>query len=247
MIYVMSDIHGHERRFNSILKQIKLQPEDTLYILGDVIDRNPHGIRILRRIMKQANIKMLLGNHEYMMLDALYYPHEKEDPSEASQEARFRLWYQNGGWITHCYLKHIRKELRTEVFTYLDKLPVNALVEAAGKKYLLTHAAPVCLFEKYGSKYDDEKEFAVWWRHIDEVPNNGDYVVVFGHTGTHHYQDANPLQIWYGNGIIGIDCGAAYPDGVDPWSGLRGRLACLRLDDMAEFYSEEPREEDLYE
>lgn len=41
MLYVMADIHGHEGRFDSILKQIDLQPEDTLYILGDVIDRSP--------------------------------------------------------------------------------------------------------------------------------------------------------------------------------------------------------------
>ena len=40
MIYVMSDILGHEGRFDSFLKQIDLQPEDTLYVLGDVIDRN---------------------------------------------------------------------------------------------------------------------------------------------------------------------------------------------------------------
>lgn len=31
MIYVMSDIHGHRRRFDSVMKQINLQPEDTLY------------------------------------------------------------------------------------------------------------------------------------------------------------------------------------------------------------------------
>lgn len=41
MIYVMSDIHGQKRRFDSVMKQINLQPEDTLYVLGDVIDRNP--------------------------------------------------------------------------------------------------------------------------------------------------------------------------------------------------------------
>jgi len=29
MIYVMSDIHGHRRRFDSVMKQINLQPEDT--------------------------------------------------------------------------------------------------------------------------------------------------------------------------------------------------------------------------
>ena len=34
MIYVMSDIHGQKRRFDSVMKQINLQPDDTLYILG---------------------------------------------------------------------------------------------------------------------------------------------------------------------------------------------------------------------
>ena len=59
MVYVLSDIHGNERRFHSILKQINLQPEDTLYILGDVIDRHPDGIRILRKIMAMPNAKMI--------------------------------------------------------------------------------------------------------------------------------------------------------------------------------------------
>ena len=77
MIYVLSDIHGHEGRFASILKQINLQPEDTLYVLGDVIDRHPGGIRILRKIMAMPNAKMLLGNHEYMMLRALGEPDRK--------------------------------------------------------------------------------------------------------------------------------------------------------------------------
>ena len=71
MIYVLSDIHGNTARFNSIMEQINLQPEDTLYVLGDVVDRYPDGIKILRRIMKMPNAKMLMGNHEYMMLQAI--------------------------------------------------------------------------------------------------------------------------------------------------------------------------------
>ena len=35
MTYVLSDIHGNMENFKSILKQIDLQPDDTLYILGD--------------------------------------------------------------------------------------------------------------------------------------------------------------------------------------------------------------------
>lgn len=51
MIYVMSDIHGNLRRFRSVMEQIQLQPEDTLYVLGDVMDRYPDGVTIMRELM----------------------------------------------------------------------------------------------------------------------------------------------------------------------------------------------------
>lgn len=38
MIYVMSDIHGEYDKFKEVLKQINLQKEDLLYVLGDVVD-----------------------------------------------------------------------------------------------------------------------------------------------------------------------------------------------------------------
>ena len=91
MVYVLSDIHGNECRFNSILKQIDLQPEDTLCVLGDVIDRHPGGIRILRRLMAMPNAKMILGNHEYMMLRALGSPYDDNlDDGRALEH-----WYRN--------------------------------------------------------------------------------------------------------------------------------------------------------
>ena len=91
MTYVLSDIHGNERRFESVLKQICLQPEDTLYVLGDVIDRHPGGIRILRRIMPTPNAQMLLGNHEYMMLRALGCPYDDYADDGRALEHRYRL------------------------------------------------------------------------------------------------------------------------------------------------------------
>ena len=107
MTYVMSDIHGNAARFYSVMRQIELQPEDTLYVLGDVIDRYPDGIRLLRLLMRMPNVKLLLGNHEYMMLNALDRPGQT-----ASDELRaLRLWYRNGGDVTHAYLKHIRRSI----------------------------------------------------------------------------------------------------------------------------------------
>ena len=113
----MSDIHGNKERFESVMAQISLQPEDILYVLGDVVDRYPDGLRILRKLMAMPNVRMLLGNHEYMMLDALYY--NEDYPADwRGQNKYFRLWYSNGGDVTHSYIKHIRKSLRLEIFKY---------------------------------------------------------------------------------------------------------------------------------
>ena len=119
MTYVLSDIHGNLRRFESIMKQINLQPDDTLYILGDVVDRYPHGVKILRQIMKMPNVKMLIGNHEYMMLKAIGHCKDAADEKENTNWRERRLWYRNGGMITHEYLKHIKKEYRADVFRFI--------------------------------------------------------------------------------------------------------------------------------
>ena len=49
--YVLSDIHGEADRFHTMLEEIRLSKDGTLYILDDVIDRGPAGISLLREIM----------------------------------------------------------------------------------------------------------------------------------------------------------------------------------------------------
>ena len=230
MIYVMADIHGNERRFRSVLDQIGLTPEDTLYILGDVVDRHPHGIKLLREIMAMDNVKMLLGNHEYMMLRALGYPYD----SYADDGNAMDHWYRNGGEVTHYGWDRLDEAARTEVRKYLQNLPLCFDVEVAGKAYKLVHGAPVEM-RFFEPSYKTIAHFAVWKRlgGFDQCPKGE--ILVFGHTPTQYYQDNVPLSVWFGPGMIGIDCGSGYPEG-----GI-GRLACIRLDDGKVFYSEEVR------
>ena len=132
-----------------VMKQINLQPEDTLYVLGDVVDRHPHGGRILRQLMKMPNVQLLLGNHEYMMLDALDRPFNEKDWHQEDEHRRYLYqWYRNGGDVTHAYLKHIKKELRREIFDYLRKLPVNITIEVNGIKYKLVQKTLKIRFKK---------------------------------------------------------------------------------------------------
>ena len=223
MIYVMSDIHGNTERFDSVMKQISLGRNDRLYILGDVVDRFPGGITLLRRIMKMPNVCMLLGNHELMMLKAA-------DVDKIEKDGRFmRHWYRNGGEVTYHHLCHLRRSMRREIFDYVLSLPLNLDVEVNGRRYKLVHASPVENYPFAHKEYASLKEFAVWerWQPQDPVPEG--CTMIFGHTCTKSFQEGYPYSIWKGERAIGIDCGCGYES---------GRLACLRLDDMKEFYSD---------
>ena len=230
MTYVLSDIHGNEGRFRSILEQIDLQSTDVLYVLGDVVDRHPGGVRILRQLMAMPNARLLLGNHEYMMLRALGHPYDDNfDDGGATAH-----WYRNGGGVTHAKWKLLRKSLRTQILEYLRALPLHYDIEVNGTAYRLVHAAPAERFDAEGGRYRNPVHYAVWKRLTPEDALPGGYTLIFGHTPTCHFRDTVPMEVWYGDGRIGIDCGCGWPEG-DP----RGRLCCLRLEDGKVFYSGE--------
>ena len=186
-----------------------------------MIDRGPDGLRILRDTMKSENITLLLGNHEYMMLEALSNP----DDAEAMW-----IWYRNGSKVTHEHFKHCTHAYRAEVLEYIRTLPVETEVSVNGTEYVLVHGAPMSTFSA-SSRSRTAQEHAVWTRLGRNAPLIEGKMVIFGHTPTHHYLPDFPMRIWYDRDKIGIDCGCAW--------GADGRLGCLRLDDMQEFYSEE--------
>ena len=115
MTYVMSDLHGELDRYNAMLELIQFSADDTLYVLGDVIDRNAHGIEILRDIMRRTNVHLILGNHEQMMLDSFWSPNE--------YDAR-RLWKQNGGGNTYRTMVYrTSTEERLRILRFIQELP----------------------------------------------------------------------------------------------------------------------------
>ena len=227
MTYVLSDIHGHRQYFSEILTQIDLKADDTLYILGDVIDRGLYGIAILKWIMAQKNVKMLKGNHEVMMLAALRG--KPYDPQVYYGGREWEVWMRNSGDVTLDAFSRCEVREQEQILQFLQSLPLEYDVEVGGKPYKLVHAAPKDLYVNYRDFYSDEDHFAVWARIDITVPHNLPYTYIFGHTPTAHYTNDFPMWILHKRDRIGIDCGAAMGD--------RGRVACLRLDDMQEFYS----------
>lgn len=56
MIYAMSDIHGYYDKYQTMLGVIKFTADDTLYVLGDVLDRGPDGFKILWDMAQRPNV-----------------------------------------------------------------------------------------------------------------------------------------------------------------------------------------------
>ena len=213
MHYCIADTHAEYSRFLAILKRINFSDDDEMYILGDVIDRGPEGVRMLLDIMSRPNIHMILGNHESMCLAAI---------GPNNQIGAMQLWEQNGGRITRSDLLGKFKSRKKEILDFMAELPDFIDLEIAdGKKFHLVHGCPAA------NKHD-----RIWGRpNPDAERPFDDATVIVGHTPTVFLNgdDGQPLRIWHGNGIIDIDCGCGSE------SKLR-RLACLRLEDLAEFY-----------
>ena len=232
--YVVSDIHGEYDKFMDILSQIKLKDNDTLYILGDVVDRGPHPIKVIQKLMEMHNAICIAGNHEVMALECLdLLCRDIDDISIESldKEAVGKLtdWLYNGGKTTIDGFKALPTEKRLDVIDFMKDFEVYEEVEAGGKDFLLVHAGlggfvPGKDIEEYS--LDD----LIWHRAEYDICYFEDKYVVTGHTPTQNIPgNKHPGYIFKQNNHIAIDCGACFPG---------GRLACIRLDDLAEFYAE---------
>ena len=215
--YVLSDLHGQYDKFMDMLKLIKFNDNDKMYILGDIFDRGPDPLKILDYIIYRKNIDFIPGNHEYMFLE-FYNTYDA------------RLWSYNGGRTTMTQLMKRGEDYLKALYDYLTKLPLVKVHD----KFILTHAG--LYLPKNQNQYTLQEilslqnaEFNLWSRsNINNERQYKDYTVICGHTPTLYVDpDQYQMSIVRRKGTIYIDCGATFSD---------GRLACLRLEDNKEFY-----------
>ena len=233
MKYVVSDIHGRLDRLKKLVELISLKDEDTLYVLGDMVDRGEESIEVIQYVMDKKNIKALMGNHDRMMLKALRDMDEDE----------IRRWNKNANNITIEGFNKLSDEEKSEVLDFLDSLKYYKIID---KKYLLVHAGIDMskLKEDMNIKSFEEamssQEHQLVWVREDFFANKGfdNYTVIFGHNPRPYLDEKLekkpqiPYKIWFDekyNDKICIDTANCYEE---------GRMSCLRLDDMAEFYVE---------
>jgi len=232
--YVTSDIHGEYDLFIRLLEKIQLKDKDTLYVLGDVVDRGPHPIKILLKLMEMPNVLCLVGNHELMAIECLeFLMQEITDTALDSLDEKMLdnlvTWQYSGSRTTIEEFRQLNRMTQAEIIEYIKDFLIYEELKVSDKDYLLVHGG---LGNFYPGKDIEEyslKEL-VWDRAEYYITYFGEKYVITGHTPTQDIPgNPNPGYIFKGNNHIALDCGCNRPD---------GRLAAICLDTMGEYYVE---------
>lgn len=258
--YVFSDVHGHAAPLERAIKRTNPTEDDAYYCLGDMIDRGPDPIGVIRLVRSLPNARVVMGNHEDLMMACMSNP---DDSVNALN------WGMNGGIVTSEALAQLTEEEADEIVEWVSGLPAYDHVRVGERDYLLVHAginagrvgkgpwdSAEKLDELLASQSAEDLMWireAFWGSHTGLIDADGrGPIVVAGHTPTPYLEliapglkartcddEGLPTMAKVGadattGGVCDrwdIDAGAA--GGAD-----FGRVLVLRLDDGEEFYEE---------
>ncbi len=214
MRYIISDIHGCYEQYQKLLEKINFTKEDVLYVLGDVVDRGPEPIRVLRDMMNRPNVIFILGNHDFIMYSIMkkmsveiteenYSGHLTEDDMLA-----YHLWIQDGGLVTAEQFGKLHYDEKMDILDYIAEASLFEIIDNGGKEYRLVHAglanfAADKRLEEY-DLYELLEERADYTRRY--YPDKNIFLVT-GHTPTVFIDDWGKTEVYRKNGHIAMDCG----------------------------------------
>ncbi len=228
MTYVVSDLHGSMERYNALLSEIGFSDKDVLYVIGDIVDYGEDPMGILCDMSMRANVLPVVGEHDYKAARMLhlYDKFSKEggepDPAFVSE---MNEWVENGGVTTLAGFRELDDDMKEGVLDYLADMALYEEVTVKDETYLLVHAG-IRDFSP-GMNLDECSPDVFISEPLDlEREYFEDRQIIVGHVPVSEIPDADAGMIYYGNGSIAIDCGAAFG----------GKLACLCLDNGKEYY-----------
>ncbi len=263
--YVFSDVHGHHRTLERLLERVQPSSEDEVWVLGDMVDRGPDPVGVIRTCRAIPNVHVILGNHEDMMLEFFHRPYDRVMSFQ---------WGFNGGHTTQKGLSKLSESELIDTINWVENLPLGDHVEVGDRSYILVHAGLNPLTFSSRSRWTDitmdnllhyqNREDLLWirdefwgWPHLFVDEDGKGPIVIAGHTPVPYVEDILNL----GDTEVTADQGPRNENGecqimhlgackatggiADRWAidcgaagghDFRGRIGMVRLDDGEEFY-----------
>ena len=203
MIAVIGDIHGCYNTLKELYSQLKTKyPDIEVYSIGDLVDRGNFSCETIHFCISN-NIKVCLGNHDFMFLQYFREPYS----------LMARSWVFNGHIPTLNSYKN-NPELLEPHLDYVEKLKLFYNTKDA----FVCHAGISRVYKKFFSQYkldgthdlfiekllapDLEKDHSIIWVR-DNLINIGKLQIV-GHTRRFETLYEKNINVYY------IDTGCAY-------------------------------------
>ena len=240
MTYAMADIHGCYDMYMKMLEKINFSDSDTLYVVGDVLDRGAQPLEVLRDMSMRANVIPIMGNHEFVAHHLLSRILVQEITEENINEllgsetdvAAFlqdiEAWTNDGGGVTMQAFAKLPRDESAFLLEYLEEFALYERVIVAGRKFILTHAGLPS-----GATWNNLPSFTARSFITAKTDYSRQYFddifLVTGHRPTLTIDEAYRKKIYRKNNHIAIDTGAVF-------STRSGVLACICLDTFEEFY-----------
>jgi serine/threonine protein phosphatase 1 len=234
----MSDIHGCYDLYMKMLEKIEFTDDDTLYILGDVVDRGPKPMEVLLDMSMRANVILIFGNHDYiaykilkqLLLELTEENIKKHFGSDLENFYRDLVEWENiGGSPTIKGFGQLKLNERESIIEYLSEFNNNLYetLTVNDRKYILAHIGLPDKMTKDNLNDFDAVDFLGPDINIDYKREYfSDIFLVTGHIPTVVIDEIYESRIYRKHNHIAIDTGAVF--------GYA--LCCLCLDTDEEFY-----------
>jgi len=182
-VWVIGDIHGYNKTFDALIKKLNINEKDIILCLGDLIDKGPGSLEVLKTVSKSNQIFSIRGNHEEMMRLSISPKHGR----------MMKSWLKYGGQIT---LESFSKEETNQIeearkwLSFIENLPTEIVLN----KFRIVHAG----YEDSGSLEDQNNQQKIWGRTIFQVKkilDNGRQIIV-GHSPVQTLNRLGKDDIW---------------------------------------------------
>ncbi|MBE5738951.1 MAG: serine/threonine protein phosphatase [Clostridiales bacterium] len=222
--YFISDIHGEYELFIELLKEINFNKNDTLYILGDIIDKGKDSIKLLKFIIENKNMIAILGNHEATFLQ--YVREIALTPSQLEDEEIIRE--------INTYFPSNNEEITAKEISYLSNLPYYIETE----DFICVHAGLEVVNNKVLPLEQQNTNYLIYDRNFIQTKGISlDKPILLGHTPCVYTNNTGKFiktlkrnhnrNNFSSYSRIRLDTGVSYTR----------MLGILRKEDMKEFYT----------